>query len=513
VQTGNFLGIYLAKDRATAVCLEVRGRDRRLVGCFSVSLEQPEQSDLADKSGLQMLAGRIAAGCAERQFKFAETAVALDCTMFMQHSIHSEFSDAGKIAQTVRFDTEEALGTDATDVAIAFKIDSADKAGSNLSVFTAPKQLLGELLGALAAETIDPISVEPDVSCLARFVCQNPGSPGLPGDSRPLFAFLSRRSGYFLTPLSLPWQAISPTPPAAMRTFLLSAQNRTELLARQVSMTTAVLQFAGPINRLEVFDSFDLVRPGSPQAAQDGSADSVSCDDIAKKLAVQTERIDIIASAQISAETIADCADAVEFAIAYGAAIVHLDLPQNANWRTDFMPYQGGKLRLQNALKLFSAAVVILMLAAGLYGLMQAMQVNKYRGLLWEKFAKEYSAVMFGQQAPDKSKEAVRRLNTALRRIKDAQKGAFSLTGEEAVAGKLAMVLQAFNKCAATTGLNIESVAITDKSITISGDTSSPDNTLKVFEAFKQTGLNVLQQRISSEGGRSTFGVTVEPGK
>jgi type II secretory pathway component PulL len=193
--------------------------------------------------------------------------------------------------------------------------------------------------------------------------------------------------------------------------------------------------------------------------------------------------------------------------------MAYLDLPRIANWRSDFMPYQGRKLRLQNTMKFFSAAAVVLMLAVGLYGLMQAMQVNKYRARLREKFTKEYSAVMFSQQMPDKSKEAVRKLSAALRRIKDAQKGAFSLTGEDAVAGKLAMVLQAFNKCAADTGLNIDSVSISDKSITISGATSGPDNTLKVFEALKQAGLNVLQQRISSEGGRSTFNVVVEPKK
>jgi hypothetical protein len=481
--------MYLAKDHATVVCLAVQGRDINLAGCFSVSLEQAEQSDL------QALARCIAAACTERQFKFTETAVALDCAMFMQHSVHSEFPDVRKVAQTVRFDTEEALGTDATDVAIAFKIDSADQTGSNLSVFTAQKQLLAELLPALQASNLDPVSVEPDVNCLARFVCRN---VSLPAEARPLFALLSRRNGYFITPLSLPWQAPGapgPTPPAAMRTFLLSAQNRNELLARQVSMTTALLQTTGPVNRLEVFDA----------------ADSVNCDDIAKKLAVQTERIDIIASARLSAENLSDCPDPVEFAIAYGAAIAYLDPPRNANWRSDFMPYQGRKLRLQKTLRFFSAAAIILMLALGILGLMQALQLNKYRAGLRGKFAGEYAAVMLGQAAPDKSKEAVRRLGTALRRIKDAQKGSLSLTGEEVVAGKLALVLQAFNKCAAATKLNIESIAITDKSITISGETSGPDSTLKVFEALKQTGLNVLQQRISSEGGRSTFSVTVEP--
>jgi hypothetical protein len=441
-----------------------------------------------------VLAQRIAAACAEKQFKFTEAAVALDCAMFMQHSIHSEFSDVKKITQTVRFDTEEALGTDATDVAIAFKIDSADQAGSNISAFTAQKQLLADLLGALQSNNIDPVSVEPDVNCLARFVCQN---VSLPPDARPLFAFLSRRNGYFIAPVSSVWQGVSPTPAASMRTFLLSAsQNRNEMLVKQVSMTTALLQAAGTINRLEIFDL----------------ADSVDCDDIAKKLTVQTNRIDIVGSAKLSAENLADCPDAVEFAIACGAAIAHLDLPNSSNFRSDFMPYQGRKLRLQQTIKFFAVAAVILMFALGLYGLMQALQFNKYRSQLRVKFTKEFSTVMFGEKIPDKSKDATKKIDTALRRIKETQKG-FSLTGEEAVAAKLGLVLQAFNKCAASTGLNIESVSVTDKAITLSGDTSSPDNTLKVFEALRQSNLNVLQQRISSDGGRSTFGVTVEPKK
>jgi hypothetical protein len=84
--------------------------------------------------------------------------------------------------------------------------------------------------------------------------------------------------------------------------------------------------------------------------------------------------------------------------------------------------------------------------------------------------------------------EANRKIKVALQRIKEAQKG-FSLSGEDAVAGKLLMVFQAFNKCASATGLNIESINITDKSVAINGDTSGPDSTLKVFEALKQAGV------------------------
>jgi len=487
MQPSGFLGICLARDHATVVCLDIQGRERKVTGCFGVSLEAGEQS------GPDVLCRRIAAACAERKLEFAEAGVALDSGLFMQHSVHSEFSDVRRITQTVRFDTEEALGTDATDVAIAFKINSTDDTGSNLTVFTAQKQMLAGLLSALQANNLDPVSVEPDVNCLARFVCRN---ISLPLDTRPLFAFLSLRSGYFLAFVSSPWQGVSPTPPAMMRTFLLSAaQNRNELLPRQISMTTALLQTTEPINCLAVFDV----------------ENSVNCDDIARKLTIQTERVDIFGSVGLPGETLTDCPDPVEFAVAYGAAMSQLDELQHANWRTDFMPYQGRKMRVRKTLRFFSAATVVLMLVLGLYGFMQAVQFKKYRARLREKFAEEYSAVMFGQDMPGKSKEAVTRLTTAMRRIRNAQKETLTLSAEEVVAGKLAMVLGAFNKCAAPTRLNIDSVSITDKAITISGDTSGPESTLKVFDAFRQTNFNVLQQRISSDGGRSTFSVTIEP--
>ena len=159
MQPSNFLGIYLARDHATVVCLTVQGLERTVAGCFGVSLEQ---SGPESPGGFDALAQRISAGCADRQFRFDEAAVALDCAMFMQHSVRSEFPDVKRINQTVRFDTEEALGTDVTDVAIAFKIDATEEAGANLSVFTTPKQLLGEVLASLQANNLDPASVEPD---------------------------------------------------------------------------------------------------------------------------------------------------------------------------------------------------------------------------------------------------------------------------------------------------------------------------------------------------------------
>lgn len=526
------LGIYIAKDHATVVCVQLLGRQRNLVGCFTVSLDsdrplnlpaespaesrvEPEKSaakqvsqpgqakassteqpkvEAEEPSPIENLVARIAAGCAEKQFKFDDIAVALDCSMFMQHSIHSEFADARRVTQTVRFDTEEALATDASNVAIAFKISFSDKAGSNLNVFTAPKNLLSELLIALSANNLDAVSVEPDVSALSRFLCHG---LAMPHDIQPIFCLLSQKNGYFITPLTTHWLGVSPMTPTEMRTFLLGKpKNRTDLLTREIRMTIAQIGSAVSLNRIEVFDA----------------AGAVNCGLIARNLATETIPVDIVGPARLPASVQPNCPDVVEFAIAYGAAIWKLNPPETIDWRNDFMPYQGGKLRLLSAIKLLSVAVTVLLLAISVLGFTYSLQTKKDRTMVRDKFAKDYAAFMFGQTMPDKTREAARRLDTARRRIRETKVNSLTVSGEDAVAGKLNLVLQAFNKCAAATGLNIDSVRITDKSITISGDTSSSENTLKVFDALRQSNLNILMQNVSASGdGRGNFSVSVEP--
>ena len=59
MESQNYLGIYISKDTATAVCLALVGRHRKVLGSFSVSVEEQEQAKLP------VLAGLIARGCAE----------------------------------------------------------------------------------------------------------------------------------------------------------------------------------------------------------------------------------------------------------------------------------------------------------------------------------------------------------------------------------------------------------------------------------------------------------------
>jgi len=482
VEGHNYLGIYISRDRATVVCLGAQGRDRNVLGCFTVSVESRQEQD--DRADMSQLARLIAGTCAEKIPKYGdcEVAVALDCTMFMQHAVHTEFKDAKQIAATVRFDTEEALSTDITDSAIAFKIVSSDQTGSELTVFTAQRKILSDIILALQSNNIDPVNIEPDINSLSRFILQN---VSLPEDSNSLFAVLARQSGYFL--------AFAKTREIlAVRTFLLDPrQDRTSVLARQAPLTIALLGTTEPINYLKVFDSDE----------------SVNCQHISEKLAIQVDSVDLIENPAIEPAALADCAGPVDFAIASGAALAYLDKDQSVNFRNDFMPYQGKKQRLQKTLKFLSVSVSILMLALGMYVTSQLWRINKDRSRMRSNIKPDYLAVMLGEtELPATSGEILRKLGSELRRTKELR-GAGTPRGEESVSTKLTLVLEAFNKCAAKTKLRINKVSVTAKTIRVEGSTSGRSNTRKLFNAIKSK-LLMLQYREDEKAGRDTFTLT-----
>jgi len=324
VETQNYLGIYISRGTATAVCLRPQGRSIKILGSFSVSVEDKE------KAGPQALAGLIAQACSERKWGFSEVAVALDCAMFMQHSVHSEFNDPKQIAATIRFDTEEALATDITDVALAFEITSTGKSGSELTVFTAQRKILSEILLSLQQHNFDPVTIEPDINCLSRFICHKSAWGRLPAVSSAesqqpgtLFGILSHRNGYLIIPPVTTGAGSQKASTA--RTFLVGpTQDRGALLTREVLVTTALVGSGEPINRLKVFDS----------------AGTVNYQQLSEKLSIKADEVDQFAAVTES-QTPANCTDPVDFAIAYGAALTHLEKGQSVNFRDDFSPFQG----------------------------------------------------------------------------------------------------------------------------------------------------------------------------
>ncbi len=485
MESQNYLGIYISRDTATVVCLALVGRHGKVLGCFSVSVKEQEQPKL------QALAGLIARGCAERNLEFSEVAVALDCAMFMQHSVHSEFTDPKQIGATVRFDTEEALATDITDVALAFEVSLAGEAGSELTVFTAQRKILSEVLLSLQQYNLDPVTIEPDVNCLSRLIAAKASSAQSrqPGT---LFGILSGRNGYLIAPPVS--TGAGPQKASIARTFLVGpTQDRGALLTREVLVTAALVGGGEPINHLKVFDS----------------AGTVDHQQLSEKLGIEADRVDWLAAEAESRNT-ADCADTVDFAIAYGAALAHSEKGHRVDFRDDFSPFQGKKIKMQKALKFAAISVTGLLIFVGLYFQTQLFTINKYRSRLSEKFSKDYSAVMLGQKPPEGA-AAVRELGKELRRIRDAKKGLITIKGEKSISSKLTLALTAFNKCAAQTNLDIKSISITARDIIITGETSSRQNTQKLFKTVRNNGLEILREAYDLKGGRDSFSITVVP--
>ncbi|RPJ39359.1 MAG: hypothetical protein EHM35_02585 [Planctomycetaceae bacterium] len=463
------------------VCLASQGRDRKLLGCFSVSVEDPQENRW------QVLAERIVKTCAERGLKFGQARVALDCAMFMQHAVHSEFSDYKRIAATVRFDTEEALATDVADVAVAFRVVSSDDSGSNLDVFTAQRGVLTEILLALQGAGIDPVTVDPDSYCLSRYLGMYGVSAEASGQ-KPLYALLSDSRGYLLT---IPKAG----EPSTVRAFpLAETRNREQVLARETLLTAALAEAGGPVDQLCLFD----VR------------NEVSAEQLAGRVGRPVAVCDPAGLAGAGPDDIAGCFSAVDFALAYGAALALPEKEKGANFRNDHMPYEGTILRTNRALKFLSISVTILLLAVGVYFQAHLMSVNKTKADIREKFRPDYVAVMVGKKFPTTVKEGVRNVEKELNRLM-AEKG-IKGAPQESISAKLKLVFQAMYSCTEQTGLVVDTITITTKTIYINGSTSNRRSTDSVLDAMKEVGLVVEEHQVGADGERDKFDMTLTIG-
>ena len=474
----NQLGIYIRKDRATVVSLAGQGREKKLADCFSVDLTGQETQ------GQQALADEIVRVCVERGLKAATAVVALDCALFMQHTVHSDFADFKKIAATIRFDTEEALATDISDMAVAFRVLSTDDEGARLDVFTAQRSVLSDIILSLQGNGIDPVAIVPDTYCLSRYIGQGRNGSADAGEAT-LYAMLSDARGYFV---SRPSDDGAPM----LRAFLVGpSQDRKALLSREVLVTTALANAGGPAGHLRVFDA----------------SQTFTAQDLAGSLPFQVEDYDPASMAGFAG----DEANVVDCAIAFGAALPEPDKDLGVNFRNDHMPYLGKKQRLERAIRFLSISLTVLLVALGVYAHTQLMSVRRNQTMVREMLEPDYLAVMPGvEQLPDRMTAVVSRLEGAVRGIDRQRDGHID---PKSLAAKLTLVLQGVNACAAQTDLEIDTITLTPQDITIQGDTASRPNTLKVFAAMEAAGLTPGRTGFNTKNNRDTFSVSVEPKK
>ncbi len=482
MQSGNQLGIYLRKDRATVVCVACQGRERKLLDCFSVRVQEEE-------SDLQVLYDRIAHVCRERKVRFVEAAVALDCAAVMQHTVHSEFRDPKKVAATVRFDTEETLATDVSDLAVSFRIASSDEEGAHLDVFTASRAILTEVIQSLQVHGIDPVAIHPDVCCLSRYLAEHTEA-NENAEGGTLYAVLSDCRGYLV--------AISGRgEPLTYRTFLMGAsQDRTSLLARE-TMVTMALVATEPVRRLCVFDAGgELVR-----------------ESVGERTGLPVDACDLAALAGVESADVADCSNPADFALAYGATLSLTDRVTSINLRNDHMPFLGKKMRLQKAVRFLSISLTILLLAVGVFFHSQLLRENRNREALRGKLEPDFLAVMPGMtRLPPTMRAAVADLAKAVKNLKAAKTGIGA--DQDSVSAKLTLVLRTLNACAKEAGVNVESISITSTSIKVEGTAAGHHNAANVlFPAMGKQGLKVLSNRLDREGDHDKFSVTLEVDK
>ncbi|MCK5175140.1 MAG: hypothetical protein KAR47_17225, partial [Planctomycetes bacterium] len=143
----------MSHEMAVAVLLSKHGSNRNILGCFSVRKDQilDDEQDDPHKNMVKILVRKFA----EKKLNFSEVSVALDCSLFTQHDIRSGLTDYKQIANTIRFDVEEAVAMDAMELAVAFDITSKDETGSNVAVYTAKRDELSQILSSIEANGID----------------------------------------------------------------------------------------------------------------------------------------------------------------------------------------------------------------------------------------------------------------------------------------------------------------------------------------------------------------------
>ena len=97
-------------------------------------------------------------------------------------------------------------------------------------------------------------------------------------------------------------------------------------------------------------------------------------------------------------------------------------------------------------------------------------------------------------------------------RIQKITAGQLTAEGEESVSALLSYVLETLNRAPKAMDLNIESVSISPKNITLSGDTDRRQNTIQLISAIDgHPRLKTSRFNYELKNNRDEFHLTVTP--
>ena len=478
MEQNRYLGIYIAPDRATVVLSCKTGQKIEILQQFCVTAESGQENQ-QQAFMFAKTAEAIASACAEKQLVFSDVAVAIDCRLYRQQKLHSEFQEYRQITQTIRFDAEEALAVDAAQTAIAFEIAGRQPSGSDVSTFAAPAAVMSEIIVALQNKKLDPVTIEPDSICFRRII----------EDARrdSIVVAVSQARCFLICP-SLP------DGKAIVRSFLTSpGQNKMALLTREIMLTMASLGTKGRTGTVKVYDVTGKI---DYKILTEQTGLAVEALDLAEKITLQGQ--------QESGQDIEN----LDLIIAAGAGAGLAGKTDKVDFRADFMPYQGKRAALEKTIKIISACLFVLFIALGILMQIQYYKTNKDYSRIQNKFKTDFIIAMPGSTFP-RSNEAVRRLKSEINRMKDVKSGLISASGEESIEAKMTYLFEALNSVPKNVDIDIERIAITTKTMSITGSTNG-GGYLQLFGAIdKHPKLARGQSNYTPKEGRDNFMLTV----
>lgn len=469
------IGLYLSRGRAAAVWLSDKdqGTIARVVEFVPAEGESAQTIALEAARKVRQQGGLV-----------EQVYVALDCSYYTQYSLHSEFADARQVESTIKFDAEEAAATDAVNLAVTFSITGPLPTGSEVMVFTADRQSMTDILLDVQEGGLDPVMMEPDVVCLARTlertlrVSEHPESLYVLATDNNCYLLQPGKSGYA----------------SKLRSLLMGAESqRTAALTREILQAMTGWEDDHPLKHVVFVQSLGAVDRAA-LAARTGL--DIRVESAIDKLHLETP--------------LEDSVSAGAFLMAVGAALAPLEKGQPADFRRDFMPYQGRRKVMESSLRLVSLSLTVLFMAVAIFFQYRAFRANSDYTALQTKLAEEYRGVMYGTNPP--TTEAVNsRLRRTLVNAKRVQEG-LGPGDDKSVPAKLTFLLEAINASPPTVDVMIQQISITERSMRIKGDTNSRKSTLDMFEAIKKhPKLKFGSERMAMVGARDTFEFTLEP--
>jgi len=482
-QKNKYLGIYIASDKTTVV-LAAQNADRiDILDYFCVRpevQEPPQPGQQGQKFSFAQIAAKIAGICAEKQLVFSDVAAAIDCRLYRQQKLHSEFQEYKQIAQTVKFDAEEALAVDAAQTAIAFEIIGKQISGADVTAFAAGADIMSEIITSLRNNKLDPVTVEPDAICLRRIVDN--------ASKTSVVAVAAQTRCFLICPAGTDGKAI-------VRSFLTSpAQNKTSLFTSQIMLTMSSQSAEGRTNAIKVYDT----------------SGKLDLNTLSEQTAMTAESLDIAQNVGLPGQDDLkqDC-EYLELVIAAGAAGGLAGRTDKVNFRTDFMPYQGRKAAIEKTVKIISVCLLAVFMVFGILLQIRYYSLGRDYGKIEAKFKSEYTIAMPGSKFP-KSRDAVGKLKREINRIKDVKSGLLSASGEDSIEAKLTFLFEVLNSVPKNIDIDVDKIAITTKTMNITGSTNLGGH-LQLFGAVdKHPKLTRGSSTYEPKDGRDNFRLTIE---